>query len=159
MAWITIERARTHCRVEPEYPSDQLQPYMEAAEDAAVRYLNRAVFPSAQELNTALDALPAMLKAAREVYDAAVAAAAAVADETEKQAMLCVAKVKLDNARASAPRILNGIILNPSILSAALLTLGHLYANREDSVIGASAVELPNGAKSLLRPYRLVMMP
>lgn len=39
--------------------------------------------------------------------------------------------------------------------SAILLTLGHLYANREDVVVGTIASPLPRGAEALARPFRL----
>lgn len=39
------------------------------------------------------------------------------------------------------------------IKTGMMLTLGHLYENREDVVIGASAVEIPNGAKTFLLPH------
>jgi uncharacterized phiE125 gp8 family phage protein len=41
------------------------------------------------------------------------------------------------------------------IICAILLTLGNLYANRETVVIGSSAVEIPWGAKDLLRQHRV----
>lgn len=41
------------------------------------------------------------------------------------------------------------------IRHAILLSVGHLYANREAVVVGTSAVELPLGAQSLLFPYRV----
>ena len=41
------------------------------------------------------------------------------------------------------------------IRSAILLTIGHLYANREDVVTGTIASPLPRGADYLLRPFRL----
>ena len=41
-----------------------------------------------------------------------------------------------------------------SLRSAILLTLGHLYANREDSVEKALA-SIPNGAEALMRPLRV----
>jgi len=43
-----------------------------------------------------------------------------------------------------------------AIKSAILLLVGHWYANREDVVIGTIAGQLPNGAKALLSPYKLV---
>ncbi|PTT31901.1 head-tail connector protein [Pseudomonas sp. HMWF021] len=52
------------------------------------------------------------------------------------------------------------IVIRPSITAACLLILGHLYANREDSVTGvnvASVVELPMGSRTLLHPYRVKM--
>lgn len=52
------------------------------------------------------------------------------------------------------------IIIAPSITAACLLILGHLYANREDTITGVNAtsvVELPMGSKTLLHPYRVKM--
>jgi hypothetical protein len=48
----------------------------------------------------------------------------------------------------------NGIVLNFSITAAVLLMLGHLYEQREDTVMG-SVIELPSGSKMLLAPYRI----
>ncbi|SHM46354.1 Phage gp6-like head-tail connector protein [Pseudomonas asturiensis] len=47
------------------------------------------------------------------------------------------------------------MIINKAITSACLLILGNLYANREDSVVGVSVAELPQGSRSLLHPYRV----
>ncbi|WP_338806889.1 head-tail connector protein [Pseudomonas chlororaphis] len=52
------------------------------------------------------------------------------------------------------------IVINGSIVAACLLILGHLYANREDTVTGinvASVVQLPMGSRTLLHPYRVQM--
>lgn len=46
------------------------------------------------------------------------------------------------------------IVVNDAIRAAILLILGHLYANREDSVIGTIASDLPMGSRSLLAPHR-----
>lgn len=47
-----------------------------------------------------------------------------------------------------------GIHTNEVINSAALLILGHLYANREEVITGnVSAVQIPVGADWLLTPY------
>lgn len=47
------------------------------------------------------------------------------------------------------------MVVNRAIEAAILLTLGHLYANREQTVIGATVAELPFGPRALLRPHRL----
>ena len=47
----------------------------------------------------------------------------------------------------------NGIVVNPAIVAAVLLQVGHLYANRE-AVTPGSASELPLGVKHLLQPHR-----
>lgn len=41
-----------------------------------------------------------------------------------------------------------------NVVHAIMLTIGHLYANREDVVVGAPAVELPSGSKALLAGHR-----
>lgn len=46
------------------------------------------------------------------------------------------------------------ILINPAIRAGVLLIFGHLYAHRETVIVGVSAVELPMGAKSLLRHHR-----
>ncbi len=40
-----------------------------------------------------------------------------------------------------------------AIVAALLLTAGHLYANRESTVVGVAAQELPLGVKNLLMPF------
>ncbi|QIL69568.1 phage gp6-like head-tail connector protein [Diaphorobacter sp. HDW4B] len=50
----------------------------------------------------------------------------------------------------------NPLVVNYAIKAAILLTLGHLYANREDVVAGQTVAQLPFGARSLLRPHRIV---
>lgn len=47
------------------------------------------------------------------------------------------------------------LVANTEIQAAVLLTVGHLYNNREDVVIGAVVAELPRGALDFLRPYRV----
>lgn len=159
MPVITLDQARAHLRVEADYPGEQIQAYIAGAEDAAAQYLNRTVFADAGAQAAALDALPAALAAAKAAYDATVAAAAAIEDPVARQATIDVARVRLAGEQSLAARNLNGTVSNPSIVAACLLTVGHLYANRTDVVVGATVAELPNGARALLRPYRRVMMP
>lgn len=42
------------------------------------------------------------------------------------------------------------------ILASIRLILGHLYEHRETVLVGVTATELPEGAKSLLWPYRIL---
>lgn len=156
---LTLPEALAHLRLEPDYPPDQVQPYVDAAADAAERYLNRRIFSDQAAFDAALDEVPSKLAAARVAYDAAVVAANALTDETERAAALKVACVRLQGARMHSDWTFAGLILAPSMRSAMLLTLGHLFANRSAVVVGGTAVELPRGALDLLRPYRKVMMP
>ena len=65
-------------------------------------------------------------------------------------------KAALDAAVLAGNAGANPAIVNYAIKAAILLMLGHLYANREDVVAGVSVAQLPNGARSLLRPHRIV---
>jgi hypothetical protein len=159
MPLVTVAQARAQARVEDSYPEAQLTAALKGAEDAAQAYLNRAVFATSAELAADRAAYATRMATAKDDYDAAVAAAELITNETEKAAALEMAAVQYHEEQAAADRSLHAMVTNDSIVSAILLTFGHLFANREDVVVGAPAVELPLGARSLLRPYRRVMMP
>lgn len=159
MPVITLDQARAHLRVGATYPQEQIGPYMAGAEDHASQYLNRVIYADSDAMNTAIEALPASLTAARVAYEEAIAAAALIENASDRRDAVDIAESLLRAARAGTARALNGIVVNPSIISAVLLILGHLFESREDVVIAATAVELPQGARALLRPYRRVMMP
>lgn len=48
------------------------------------------------------------------------------------------------------------MVANYAIKAAILLICGHLFANREDVVVGAQSFAMPNGSRDLLRPHRKV---
>jgi hypothetical protein len=156
---ISLVQARAQVRVEDDYPVEQLQSHIDGAEDAAQGYLNRRIYETGQDLQDARLAYPAAVAAAVEERDRALAEAALIDGAEARAAATRVARVIYTETLAAADRCIHGVVVNPSLISAMLLTIGHLYANRSDVVVGAPAVELPQGAKSLLRPYRRVMMP
>ncbi len=47
------------------------------------------------------------------------------------------------------------MVVNFAVKAAILLLLGSLYTNREEVAPGTSLAQLPLGARSLLRPYRM----
>lgn len=47
------------------------------------------------------------------------------------------------------------LVINGSVRAAILLTVGHLYANREQEIIGSITSELKFSARNLLMPYRI----
>ncbi|HEJ7903487.1 TPA: phage gp6-like head-tail connector protein [Serratia marcescens] len=47
------------------------------------------------------------------------------------------------------------LLLEDDVRTAMLLLIGHLYANREAVIVGASASKLPLAVESLLQPYRI----
>lgn len=65
-------------------------------------------------------------------------------------------QTELDNAIANGTAKDEAIVSNAAIVGAILLTIGHLFVNREENVAGTSVSELKMGARSLLQPYRLV---
>lgn len=68
------------------------------------------------------------------------------ADQTEMDDAI------LDGVAGESP-----IIADDLIRAGVLLILGHLYANREDAVVGVSATELPMSSRYVLQPYRKCM--
>jgi hypothetical protein len=151
--FITPEIAKVHLR-DPVADESDLALKSTAAEQAAVLYLDRAVFASQDALNEAVAQVPATLATVKAAYAAADAAAGLIADID-----LCLIEktyafdVYLE-AKFAAARIRRGLVINSAIQSAMLLILGHLWENREDVITGTIATELPNGARCLLDAYR-----
>lgn len=48
------------------------------------------------------------------------------------------------------------MVANYAVKAAMLLICGHLFANREDVVVGAQSFAMPRGSQDLLRPHRKV---
>ena len=46
------------------------------------------------------------------------------------------------------------MIATYAVKAAILLICGHLFANREDVVVGVQSFAMPNGSRDLLRPHR-----
>lgn len=159
MSILQLDAARAHCRLEPDYPDAQLQPYVDGAQAYVVAHLNRAVFETQDAMDAALAALPAAMADAYTAYSTAIDGAAAIQNPDERQTTIDVAESKYAAARLAGRRATNGIVVNASISAAMLLTLGNLFANREADVVGAPVSALPLGVRELLRPYRLVQMP
>lgn len=159
MAVLTLNEARSHCRLESDYPAEQLTPYIEAAQGYVVAHLNRAVFEDQKALTDAQDALAGAIGAAYDDHAAAVDAAALVENPAQRQAMLDLADKRFADAQLLAKRTMNGIVVDGTIRAAMLLTLGNLFAHREADVVGVSVAALPTGVPELLRSYRMVQMP
>lgn len=52
----------------------------------------------------------------------------------------------------------NDYPLERPIYQAMLLLIGHLYENRETTIVGTIASDLPMGAEYLMRPYRTAIL-
>ncbi len=155
MSFVSLAEAKLHLRVDGTDEDALIGLYINAAEQAAIKAMDRGVYADNTALQTAMTAAPAALTTATAAKEAAVAAAEALTDADEKAAALQAAENAYMGALVAYRQVFDGIVVNDQIKAAVLLTVGHLYANREDVVVGASVSALPNGADHLLRPYKV----
>lgn len=155
MSFVTVNEAKAHLRVDGTDEDALIGIYINAAELAAIKALDRGVYADSTALEAAKDAAPAALTAATAAKEAAVAAAEAMEDATEQAAALQVAETAYMRALVAYRQAFDGIVVNDQIKAAVLLTVGSLYAQREDVVVGASVAALPNGADYLLQPFKV----
>ena len=155
MSFVTLAEAELHLRVDGTDEGALIGLYINAAEHAAIKAMDRGVYADNTALQTAMTAAPAALTAATVAKEAAVAAAEAMTDSTEKSAALQVAETAYMRALVAYRQAFDGIVVNDQIKAAVLLTVGSLYAQREDVVVGASVAALPNGADYLLQPFKV----
>jgi hypothetical protein len=156
MSVIAIDIAMQHLRAEPD---DQVlvQVQLEAAEEVAMKFLNRRFYLDQVALDGARAGVSQAMQDAKAANSAAVAAAELEQDLALRCRLLEHARQALAEAYDQADTIAYGMVLNPAIQAACLLRLGHLFANREEVVTGTIATELPLALQHLLMPYRIRM--
>lgn len=160
MALLTIEQCREHCRIIGSDNDSIIADCLASATDAAGAYLNRTIYETQGALDAAREGLPEQAEAAQATYEAAVTAAAAVANPAKSSMMLAIAEDTLRRWNMTARYTLHGIVVNDSILAAVKLILSHLFENTEAVMAtNGTVTEIPLGAKDLLRPYRRRMTP
>lgn len=147
MSIIDINVARAHLRLEPDYPAQQVQMYLDAAEDAAMRFLNRRIFADQAAKNAAVAAID--LVAAKKALDDAVKAAQALADPAARQAAMEYASYLYRQALSEANETFRGVLMNPQIQAGVLLIAAHLFERRGDA-----QAAIPEATYMLLYPYR-----
>lgn len=156
MSVIDIELAMKHLLAEPE-DQDLVQSQLDGAEEAAQQFLQRRFFADQASVDLAKSNTLQRTQAARATYRASLV----VADDPENSEDRCRLRERARQALADAFEVIDmdefGIVINKGIEAACLLKLGHLFANREEVVVGGTAVELPLASKSLLMPYRIRM--
>lgn len=156
MSFVQLSEAKLHLRGVDGTEEDALIGlYINAAEQAAIKALDRGVYADNTALQAAMTAAPAALAAATAAKEAAVTAAEALTDADEKAAALQAAENAYLRALVAYRQVFDGIVVNDQIKAAVLLTVGHLYSHREDAVVGASVSALPNGADHLLQPFKV----
>lgn len=157
MSVISIETALLHLRVDEDADKPLIQAQLDAAEEMAVQYLQRRFYADQASLSAAGALVPAAITSTRVSYEQAVAAAELIVDVDDRRYALDRAKRAFTRARCDVEAIAAGLVINPAIQAAVLLTLGHLYANREDVAIVSNVYELPINSRQMLTPYRIGM--
>lgn len=156
MAVISVDTAMQHVRAD-EADLPLMQAYLDAAEDAAARFMGRCFFADAAALAAGKSTIPSLLAQARAARDAAMTAAALIEHAEDRERAIKRAEIDYSAAVCDAERIAEGLVITPTITAACLLACGHLFANREDVVVGTIATRLPMGFESLLLSYRVNM--
>jgi hypothetical protein len=156
MSVIDIELAMKHLLAEPE---DQvlIQAQLDAAEEAAMQFLQRRFFPDQTALEAARAGIASRMAAARVAYESAKLDADGFEDLGDKCRLREHARRRFGDALEAMDMDVYGLVINAAITAACLLKLGHLFANREEVVTGVTVAELPLASKSLLMPYRIRM--
>lgn len=144
---IDIDVAREHLRLEPDYPAQQVQPYLDAAEDAAMKFLNRRIFADQAAKDAAVAAID--LAAAKRALDDAIEASEALTDPVARQAAIEYAHYVYRQALSEADETFRGVVMNPQIQAGILLIAAHLFERRGDA-----QAAIPEAAYMLLYPYR-----
>lgn len=155
MSLLDLPTAKSHLRVDDDYPDEQVEPYLLAAELSAQEFLNRRVFASAAAMAAAVAAVPAALEAAVAARDAALEAAEDIEDAGQACEARAYACHVYSQALEAARETRYGVVVDDLIKAAMLLILGHLFDNRKDVQTGISVAELPMGSRVLLQPYRI----
>lgn len=152
---IDLPTAKLHLRVDGSDEDALIGVYLAAAEGMAVEIMDRKLYADSTALDAAVAAAPAAFAAAVAAYGAAIDAALLLTDEDQAREAVRVAMLAYTRARIEARQTHDGIVINDIIKAAVLLTVGSLYAQREDVVVGASVAALPNGADYLLQPFKV----
>lgn len=166
---VSLELAKQHLRVTHDAEDDLIQIYISAARDACENYINRPVsdgtagseyqtFSSSYcdihvpygSTITSIDVGQSDGTYTVITPDYTVSATGEVTflDTSQLPDLELPDAVRVTYTPPVTP-------VPPALIGGMLLVIGHLYENREDSVIGASAVSLPRGAESLWFPYRV----
>ncbi len=153
MPVIDIDVAMQHLRAEDE-DRVLVEAQLGAAEEQASQYMQRRFYADQAALDAALATVPAAITSTRARYEEAVASIEFIPLLEDRYGSRERAARAFADARAAVEMVARGIVINDAIQAACLLALGHLYANREDVVIGTITAELPMGSRWLLGPYR-----
>lgn len=159
MSVIAIQLAMDHLRAEDD-DLELVQAYLDAAEEAAVAFLQRRFYADAAAMALAQADVDERRRALVAKYEERLRTSSGsmympspgLVDQHRRRLVDLEDQFLEELAQLAA--IEHGLVINAAIQTACLLTLGHLYNNREDSIIGVSVVALPLGSRTFLAPYR-----
>jgi hypothetical protein len=154
MSITTLTTAKLHLKVETSADDTLIQIFINAAEKCVSEYLDRNVYADSSALSTAISGAYSTLAAATVAYDAAIAAADLLTDDTEIALAKDAAQYTYDTACNTYRRTMQGIVINDAISSAILLVIGDLYENR--SAKADRALHDNNAVCYLLTPFRMI---
>lgn len=175
MRLVTIELLRQHCLTDGD-DDEMLAIYGNAAESAVQREANRNFYLSADDMDVAVSGIEDAMAVAYSRYDAAILAAARLADPRRRVAATNRAETILGQATLAQEMIVHGLVLDLplgwpetvnlaqlsgpcfDVVAAVLLTAGHFYRNRENVISGqgAAAVQVPQTAENLISKLRWI---
>lgn len=152
MRFVTLTTLRDHCRADTEDDA-LLTIYGDAAERSVEMLANRYLYVDAATHNTEVDLLPAKVAAARDAYKADMDAAAAIADDVERDFAKSMALDALNRVLIDAQKVRDGLVITEDMKAAILLIAGSLYRNREEVATGVSVTQIPVGAHAIMSKY------
>lgn len=154
MQFVTIGEVRQQCKADSADDA-MLTIFAEAAEAAAVGFINRNLYVDNAALTTALAAVD--LSGTHAAYEDAIEAAQALDSDLDKQYAIDKANITLSNAQLSASMVNDGMVITKDIKNAILILAAFAYRNRDSSPVkNGDQIDLPPHVEWLLRPYRKI---
>lgn len=124
-----------------------LAQYIASAVSACESYCNRVFYADEDARAAGREQAWDFLLAARVARDDALVLAG---EDCELQAII---GDQYRNVVADCLRRTHGTLVDDTIRAAILMTVGHFYRNRQNVVVGVTAVQVPMDAERILQPY------
>lgn len=149
---VALALAKSQERITQNAEDTLIQQYLDAADVQVREYLDRCVYATQGDLDTAKQGVS--LTDAFTAYETARATWDSSSGTELDVVTWDAAKSDWREARVAANRVYRGIVVNPAITQAILLLVAHWCVNRE-AVVADRPVELPWGVQNLLTGFRI----
>lgn len=149
MIELDLTLVRAHLKADAiDAEDDLLTQYVESAVSICEDYCNRNFYEDDAELDAAWLEGIGDLEAAEATY------AEIASDDDFSDTAKAAARDRYIERQGTACRKVNGKVATPTVRAAILMTVGHLYKNRQSVVVGQmNATEVPQSARRILEPY------